>query len=466
MFNQKFALTSTGILTLLFLAACSGGGGGGSSVMLPPGSGGGGGGGGGTNNAPVINSTPATTATVGLQYTYMASATDADGDPISWNLLVAPTGMSVTTLGIVNWTPNASQVGSHNVSLQAFDGTDDTVQSWTITVSTAGSGGGLPTSVSLTDLGALPNGMKVLSDMVEFDGKLYIAAAQDPLNSPFGAGVYYFDGSNVQTSFYDAGSQGFLRTKVYNNKLYIPDGDPNGMTDGTVYIYSTGSSTPLSTVVTGGVHNFDVVEYNSNLYVSGSDTSGASTLHMFNSSNSTWELASTGSFGRLKYLAVLDGEIWCSKQLQSGVDGVTVDTTMAQSGFTVSAGGSLLPCMENIDGHIYTAVWTSTGAVNNMILKTGIKTSGQPTDISGINGVMWDVIKHTDGYFYAIAADSANEYIYGSTDGENFTELYRSTVSRFGTSSTSNADGRPSIASFNGKLYAGSSTNGHLYRID
>jgi hypothetical protein len=452
------------VLSFIILAGCSGGGGSGASAGFnaPPT-----GGGGGTpgNNVPVITSSAPTSATEGQLYSYQATASDADGDPLSWALTTSPTGMTVNASGLVQWTPTTAQVGSHDVTLQVTDGIDNAQQSWTINVAAAGGGGGggLPSGFTMTDLGALPNSQLVLSDMVEFDGKLYIAAAQAPLTSPFGAGVYYYDGTNIQTSFYDSGSQGFLRTKVYNNKLYIPDGDPNGYAPGKVYIWSTGSTTPLATDVTNAVHNFDVVEFNGDLYVSGSNLSGQSTLNKYNPATSTWDAASAGNYTRLKYLGVLDNKIWSSRTPSTGgADGVWIDSSMTQSGFNASStGGNLFTGFEPIDGKLYTTLWGSAG-VSKFIINPGSTT----TAINGISGVMWDVIKHTDGNYYAVAWDGTNDLVYGSTDGVNFTELLNTPGDKFGQPAGSNADGRPSIASYNGKLYVGSSTNGHLYRLD
>jgi hypothetical protein len=369
--------------------------------------------------------------------------------------------MTVSGAGLVQWTP--AQAGIFNVTLQVTDGIDSAQQSWSISVGTTG-GGGLPANVSMTDMGALPNGMLVLSDMVEFDGKLFIAAAQNPLTDPFGAGVYRFDDANSQitAAHYDYGSQGFLRLKVFDGKLYAPDGDPNGLTPGHVYVWSSGTGTPLQTTVTNAVHNFDVVKFNNELYVSGSNGSGQSTLHKFNGS-STWDQVSAGGHTRLKYMGILDGEIWSSKTAQANTaDFVKVGTNMTQNGYAFSQnGGNLISAIEMIDGKLYMSVWGQNIGVNNIIVETG----SNVVAINGITGLMWDVIKHTDGNYYAVAWDGTNDYIFGSTDGLNFTQLYGQAGYRF-AQPASNQDGRPSIASYNGKLYVGSSTNGRLYRLD
>lgn len=172
------------LVVALALSACGAGGGGGGGLttpITPPG-------GGGTpgNTAPTFTSTAPTTGTVGQAYSYQAAASDAEGGTLTFSLLTGPTGMTASGSGLVSWTP--STAGSFNATLRVTDGSLNTDQSWTIVV-TAASGGGLPASVALTDLGALPNGMMTLSDLAAFDGKLYIAAAINPLASPFGAGI-------------------------------------------------------------------------------------------------------------------------------------------------------------------------------------------------------------------------------------------------------------------------------------
>src|SRR5690606_31889525 len=97
--------------TTLLLAACGGGGSSSGGSFT--------GGGGGTpgNSAPVFTSNAPTNAVEAVLYNYQASASDADGDLLSWGLITFPAGMSVNGSGLVQWTPSAAQVGSHSVRL-------------------------------------------------------------------------------------------------------------------------------------------------------------------------------------------------------------------------------------------------------------------------------------------------------------------------------------------------------------
>jgi hypothetical protein len=92
------------------------------------------------NNAPpTITSTPVTTASDGVLYSYDVEATDPDGDTLTYSLDVAPAGMSIDPAsGLIQWTPAATQVGGNAVTVRASDpdGLFDT-QSYTVTVGVA-----------------------------------------------------------------------------------------------------------------------------------------------------------------------------------------------------------------------------------------------------------------------------------------------------------------------------------------
>lgn len=93
------------------------------------------------NNPPTITSIPVIVATVGQAYSYDVEATDPDaGDTLTYSLTAFPTGMTIHNgTGLIQWTPEATQTGPHNVTVQVSDGrANGTVtQNFTITVSVA-----------------------------------------------------------------------------------------------------------------------------------------------------------------------------------------------------------------------------------------------------------------------------------------------------------------------------------------
>jgi len=87
------------------------------------------------NVGPVFTSTAGTTATVGTAYSYTPTATDADGDTVTF-AVAGPTGMAISA-GVITWTPATADIGAHSVIVTASDGTNATAQTFTLTVSAA-----------------------------------------------------------------------------------------------------------------------------------------------------------------------------------------------------------------------------------------------------------------------------------------------------------------------------------------
>jgi VCBS repeat-containing protein len=92
------------------------------------------------NVPPLITSTPPTTGTQGVPYTYQATATDPNpGDTQAWSLDTAPAGMTISATGLVAWTPTNAQAitngGQNAVAVRVTDaGGLSATQPFTVTV--------------------------------------------------------------------------------------------------------------------------------------------------------------------------------------------------------------------------------------------------------------------------------------------------------------------------------------------
>lgn len=77
-----------------------------------------------TNAPPVISGTPATGATVGAQYAFTPTATDANGDSLSYSISNRPGWATFSaTTGRLAGTPTSSNVGSYaNIVIRVSDG--------------------------------------------------------------------------------------------------------------------------------------------------------------------------------------------------------------------------------------------------------------------------------------------------------------------------------------------------------
>jgi len=89
-----------------------------------------------TNQCPLITSTAVTTATAGTAYTYAVTATDSDGDTLTYSLTAAPTGMTINSAsGVITWTPTVKN--TFWVAVKVSDGKLHDIQIFTITVAEA-----------------------------------------------------------------------------------------------------------------------------------------------------------------------------------------------------------------------------------------------------------------------------------------------------------------------------------------
>ena len=88
------------------------------------------------NNPPYIYTyLPPTRAYADSIYSFSVRAIDMDNDPISYQLIVHPIGMTMDSSGNISWTPHFSQVGVHWVWVEAEDphGAKDTLR-WKVQV--------------------------------------------------------------------------------------------------------------------------------------------------------------------------------------------------------------------------------------------------------------------------------------------------------------------------------------------
>jgi hypothetical protein len=92
------------------------------------------------NGAPVISGTPATSVTAGQAYTFTPTASDPDGQALTYSITNKPSWAAFsTTTGRLSGTPTAANVGStSNIVISVTDGTATTsLPAFTITVNSA-----------------------------------------------------------------------------------------------------------------------------------------------------------------------------------------------------------------------------------------------------------------------------------------------------------------------------------------
>jgi hypothetical protein len=100
------------------------------------------------NTAPKISGIPPTTAKVGVWYNFVASATDADGDPLKFSIANKPSWLVFnTSSGRLSATPTSANIGTYsNIIIKVSDGkATASLPAFAITVSSSSTGNSAPT---------------------------------------------------------------------------------------------------------------------------------------------------------------------------------------------------------------------------------------------------------------------------------------------------------------------------------
>ncbi len=80
------------------------------------------------NDAPVVTSSPATTATEGVTYRFRLAASDPDGDALTIAAPQIPSWLAFAPPATISGTPDGSDVGNHDVTMTVADGIASTVE--------------------------------------------------------------------------------------------------------------------------------------------------------------------------------------------------------------------------------------------------------------------------------------------------------------------------------------------------
>ncbi|AIZ63579.1 hypothetical protein PK28_07535 [Hymenobacter sp. DG25B] len=137
------------------------------------------------NAAPVLSEIADATIPEMAEYTFTASATDAENSPLTFSLLGAPAGATMQA-GVFSWTPTEAQgPGSYTFSVQVSDGELTDVQEITLTVEEVGTEpvlSAVPASVTIPELAAY----NFTAQGYDGDGD---ALTYSLLNAPTGASI-------------------------------------------------------------------------------------------------------------------------------------------------------------------------------------------------------------------------------------------------------------------------------------
>ena len=162
------------------------------------------------NDKPKIISIPILNATQDTNYFYDVEAIDNDNEVLIYSLMVKPDGMVIDeATGIINWTPNNSQVGIGNVAVIVSDGNLTDIQEFTINV------------VNINDLPVIAS----LPITKAIEDKLYT----------YDVDAYDIDGDTLAYSLVSY-PQGMRINSSNGNITWLPSNDDVGIHDITVKV--------------------------------------------------------------------------------------------------------------------------------------------------------------------------------------------------------------------------------------
>ena len=325
------------------------------------------------------------------------------------------------------------------------------------------------TTANFVEVGSPAGGYPSITDMVTFNGKLYLSTSKNPL-ADFGTNVFSTsDGISYTKVLEDNTSQGYLRMGVFDNKLWIPDGDPNGLDPSYVYISSTGAPNSFTqTQITGSVHSFEVIKYNNQFYVSNGMGSGQGGLCKFDGSGQWTLVYADNNSVRMKYMAVFNGKLFVANRNSAGDVDYFVwsgdpQTTSPVQANVLSGATNTFRWFASSQGKLFWSVGTSS-AIGVMVTQDGVNWQA----VSALNGKLVSDFAEFNGKLYALAMDG----LWESTDYFTFqkiasppaadTEAFVPSVVGAGV----NPDAPASMEAYNGSLWCGSSRNGKIYKVD
>lgn len=324
-------------------------------------------------------------------------------------------------------------------------------------------------TTNFVEMGKPTGGYNTLTDMAIFNNRIYLSTSKDPLGD-WGTNVFYTtDGVSYTKVLEDNSSQGYLRMGVYDGKLWIPDGDPNGYDPSFVYISSTGNANSFTqTQITLAVHTFDIIKYNNNFYTASGFNNYNGGLSKYNGV-STWSVdyQSATAF-RMKYMTQCNGKLYAAcGNMNSDVDyfvfnGDPATTTPTQK--NVLTGPSMtFRWYTSSTNRMY---WTV--AANNQIRCLTSTDGNTWTPITGLDQKFVSDYCEMNGKMYALAQNG----LWESSDYVNFVNIaappasYPNAFMPVPVQNGYNADAQASMETFNGSLWCGSSLNGKVYKVD
>jgi hypothetical protein len=329
-----------------------------------------------------------------------------------------------------------------------------------------GCGSGELASGRFVRLGAPAGSASVVSDLLSHDGRLYGVASTDPLGGGRAVAFATDDGSSFESLLPADGSEGLLRIRALEGRLWLPDGDPPGREAGRVFELGPDAAIHAGRIP-GALHTYDVALHGGEILASSGMRGARGALHRFVTSGADWEETASAPASRLKELVVFRERLFAAKRREGSPHDYLrwLEAPARGAGEEVDA----------VSGEAVTVRWyaSSRGRLFWSLHSEGrfqLRASDDGerwVEIPGFGGVFVSDFAERGDVLYALAETG----LFASRDHERFAPVASppepgTFAPRLAAAGRANADASASLAVHRGALYAGSSTDGHLYRVD
>lgn len=319
--------------------------------------------------------------------------------------------------------------------------------------------------VRFVEMARPPKALPVVADLAVFRDRLYLATAVNPLDAFGSRVVSTTDGARYRVDLDRPFSQGFVRLRVLRDALWVPDVDAPGIAPGRLYSTVDGENF-VESELAGAVHTYDVIEHRGLLLTSNAFEDGrGGLLREPDAPGGPWQVAAVADVGRTKFMVEHQGELLVAKaRVKSTVDylrfsvlpgeGRPIDAIPGEANtmrWYLSARGRLFWSVY-ADGR-FQLLWSDGGD------------RWQP--VPELGGELVSGLAELDGNLYALTPRG----LFGSRDHRRF-ELVAPAPGPAAFApipvrdDVVNADACASLATFAGRLWAGASQGGRLFRVE
>jgi hypothetical protein len=303
----------------------------------------------------------------------------------------------------------------------------------------------------------------VLTDLEVFDDALYVASAVRPLALP-GAAIWRTeDGRSFTPIALRPEGEGFLRLRAIDGALYAPEADPRGRGEGRILRSEDGRSF-RSERVAGVAHTFDVALHQGAVVSASAGMDARGVLHRRTPNG--WVRAAPVPALRAHFMASLGGSLFVGLIEPEG----SADFVRFRGAVSEDAAESL----QAVPGEPVTTRWYVTRAGR---IYWSHYAEGEDRVFTSVDGKRWRSVPALRGRVVSDFAEEggvlyalAGRGIFGEVGDGPFRLVAeapaRGTFGPIRVDDTHRSlDGSASLIAWRGTLWAGSSTDGRLYRL-